>query len=114
MNVRARAIREIYPLGKRDQEKPASNLVQDSKPLSCLELISLAEKYDVLLEQALPYFVELVVRKEPLTEAEIARSPVLTVHRLARAREEARASRGLFDSRITKKIVGDIWPAGKI
>jgi len=115
MSVRARAIREIYLLGKRNKEKPASNLAPDSEPLNCLGLISLAEKYDVPLEQALPYFVELVVRKEPLTEAEIAGSPVLTVHRLARAREEVRTMRGgLFDNNITRKIVCDIWPAGKI
>ena len=115
MTVRARAIREIYnPPRKQDKEKSGSDPDSEPPP-DCLTPILLAEKYDVPLQQALPSFIELVVRKEPLTEAEIARSPVLTLHRLARAREDVRVEGGFFDQRnVAKKIVCNIWPAGKI
>jgi hypothetical protein len=67
------------------------------------------------IHQALPCFVELVTRNEPLTEVEIASSSPLTVHRLARAREEFLCNpERVFDSRnIAKKIVWDIWSVGK-
>jgi len=116
MNVRARAIREIYdPPGKRDKEKSGSNPVPDSDPPDRLTLVLMAEKYDVPLQQALPSFVELVMRKEPLTAVEIARLPVHTLHRLARAREEFLRTRdGIFEYRsAATKIVCNIWPTGK-
>jgi len=116
MNVRERAIREIYdPPGKRDKEKSSSTPVPDPHPPDRLTLILTAEKYDVPLQQALPSFVELVMRKEPLTEVEIARLPVQTLHRLARAREEYLRTRdGIFEYRsAATKIVCNIWPAGK-
>ena len=116
MDARARSILEIYdPIGKRDKARAGSDLDQYSEPPDYLTLISIAEKYDVPFHQALPCFVELVTRKEPLTEVEIADSSPLTVHRLARAREEFLCNIDRpFDSRnIAKQIVWDIWSVGK-
>jgi len=88
-NVRARAIREIYdPLGKRDKIKSSPDPGPDPEPPDYLVLILTAEKYNVPLERALPAYIGLVMRKDPLTQAEIVRSSALTVHRLASAREE--------------------------
>ena len=118
MDARARAIREIYdPIGKRDKARSGSNLDPDSEPPDYLTLISIAEEYDVPLHQALPCFVELVMRKEPLTEVEIADSSPLTVHRLARAREEFLCNpERPFDSRKIAKhnrMGHYIWSVGK-
>ena len=91
MDVRARAIREIYnPLGKRAKEKSGSNPDPDSEPLDCLALILTAEKYDVPPQQALSSFLEPVMRKDPLTEDEIARLPVHTVVERQRIRNTVR------------------------
>lgn len=107
-DARARAIREIYdPLGKREKARSGWNPDPDSEPPDYLTLISMAEKYDVPLHQALPCFVEVVTRKWPLTEVKIADSSPLTVHRLARAREEflCNPERFFDSSNIAKKIV---------
>ena len=104
LNVRERAIREIYG--------PQGNSVPDPEPPDNLTLILTAEKYDVPPQQAFPPFVELVMRKEPLTEVEIERLPALTVHRLARAREDYLRERRYFDH-VAMRIVCEIWPAGR-
>ena len=107
LNVRERAIREIYG--------PRGNSVPDLEPPDNLTLILTAEKYDVPPQQAFPLFVELVMRNEPLTEVEITRLPALTVHRLAHAREDYFRRKRSFgaDRHLAIEIVCDIWPAGK-
>ena len=61
-------------------------------------LISVAEKYDVLLRDVLPLLLLFVVREQPLTEGEVLGFSALTVSRVAHAREDfqrERASRRL-------------------
>jgi len=116
MKVRARAIREIYdPLGKRDKKKSNSDPDPDPEPPDYLTLILTAEKYDVPLKQALPSFVDLVMRDDPLTEDEIVRSSALTVHRLASAREEYFRTRDQYTKpeNAAELIVLGIWPTAK-
>jgi len=112
LNVRVRAIREIYdPVKQRDEGPPSSD--SPSEPPDYLMLMLTAEKYDVPLEQALPSFVGCVMREEPLTEVEIARLSTLTAHRLARAREDyLRKTKGRSRN-VAKGIVRDIWPAAQ-
>jgi len=127
-NVRARAIREIYgSLRQWDMAQPGPDSDSEICPAPTpaptipdpnhLTLISTAEKYDVPLRQVFPSFVGLVMREEPLTVVEITRLSTLTVHRLARAREDylRRTTRmaDLDTRRVAKEIVRDIWPATK-
>jgi hypothetical protein len=73
LNVRERAIREIY----HSQERKDDVL-----------LISLGEKYDVPPLDMLQSLAEVVMRVNPLTADEVACLSTLTVSRLAQAREE--------------------------
>jgi len=75
LNVRERAIREIYGLTAQ-------------QPQDYMLLISVAEKYDVSPKHFLPSLVSLVMRPQSLSEGEVARFSALTVSRLAQAREE--------------------------
>jgi len=111
LDVRARAIREIYdPPGQRDKETSGSGSGPGSGLPDYLTLILTAEKYDVSLEQALSSFVGLVKREESLTEVEITRLSALTVHRLARARELylRMKERERYPPSV-ERIVRDIW-----
>ena len=112
LNVRVRAIREIYdPVRQRDEGNSGSD--SSSAPPDYLTLMLTAEKYDVPLQQALPSFVGCVMREEPLTEVEIARLSTLTAHRLARAREDyLRKTKGRSRN-VAKVIVRDIWPGAQ-
>lgn len=123
LNVRERAIREIYdPQRNLDKGKSGSDSVTDPEPPDNVTLLSTAEKYDVPLKQVLPTLVELVMRTDTLTEIEITRLSAATLHRLARAREDylrARTRSALFrdpdDSphEVAEGIVSIIWKAGK-
>ncbi|KAH9171818.1 hypothetical protein EDB89DRAFT_2070387 [Lactarius sanguifluus] len=75
LNVRERAIREIYG--------PAAQQPQDH-----MLLISVAEKYDVSPQHLIPSLVSLVTRPQPLSEGEVANYSALTVSRMAHARED--------------------------
>ena len=75
LNVRERAIREIYD--------PAAQQPQDP-----VLLISVAEKYDVPPKHLVPSLVAFVLRPQPLSEDEVLRFSALTVSRLAHARED--------------------------
>jgi len=75
LNVRERAIREIY--------NPAAQQPQDHELL-----ISVAEKYDVPPKHLIPSLVALVLRTQPLSEGEVGFFSALTVSRLAHARED--------------------------
>ncbi|KAH8997939.1 hypothetical protein EDB92DRAFT_1837021 [Lactarius akahatsu] len=75
LNVRERAIREIYG--------PAAQQPQDH-----MLLISVAEKYDVSPQHLIPSLVSLVTRPQPLSEGEVASYSALTVSRIAHARED--------------------------
>ncbi|KAH9993323.1 hypothetical protein BJV74DRAFT_833475 [Russula compacta] len=92
LNVRERAIREIYdPLqGQRTQPQPQQQLLQSQQPQGeeYLMLISVAEKYDVPSRYIVPLLVTLVTRAQSLTEDEVASLSSLTVSRLAHARED--------------------------
>jgi len=75
LNVRERAIREIYD--------PAAQQPQDP-----MLLISIAERYDVPPKNLIPSLVSFVLRPQSLSEGEIARFSALTVSQLTHAREE--------------------------
>jgi hypothetical protein len=104
LNVRERALDEIYGSLQPHQEDLAL-------------LISVAEKYDVPLLHVAPSLAGLILRAEPLTEAEVARFSALTVSRLAHAREEFRRKvasqrrRQLRKMRKMPKVRGT-WIAG--
>ena len=127
LNVRERAIREIYgSLRKWNVMQPGwdpgppqllSKVPVPEAP-DHLTLISTAEKYDVPFRLVLPSFVELVMREEPLTEVEIAHLSTLTMYRLARAREDyfrrtTRAGDLKYTCSVAEGIVCHIWPEGK-
>jgi len=76
LNVRERAIREIYDPAAAQQ------------PHDHMLLISVAEKYDVPLKHLVPSLVSFVMRAAPLSEGEVAHFSALTVSRLAHARED--------------------------
>lgn len=95
LNVRDRAIREIYgPLqDQRTQAQPQPQLLPSQPPPQPqgeehLMLISVAEKYDVPSRYIVPLLVTLVTRAQPLTEDDVARLSPLTVSRLAHSRED--------------------------
>jgi hypothetical protein len=116
----------------------SSTVMMDSPPISVAEvpngpdsegdsdseldyvmLISAAEKYDVPLQYVSPCFVELVMREEPLTEAEVVRLSTSTVCNFGRAREAflrrtvgRPARNSLFSDNqleVANTIVRDIW-----
>ena len=76
LNVRERAIREIY--------EPAAA----QQPHDHMLLISVAEKYDVPPKHLVPSLVSFVMRPQSLSEGEVTRFSALTVSRLAHARED--------------------------
>jgi hypothetical protein len=76
LNVRERAIREIY-------EPAAAQQSHDH-----MLLILVAEKYDVPPRHLLPSLVSFVMRSQPLTEVEVSSFSALTVSQLAHARED--------------------------
>jgi hypothetical protein len=74
-------------------------------------LISVAEKYDVPLDDVVPLFAHAVMREQPLTEGEVLGISALTVSRLAHARENYQyehVSRGRLPN--ATEIVCGIWP----
>src|SRR6266850_316746 len=86
LNVRERAIREIYNVLLQQQDplrQSPEQLEQDH-----LLLVSVGEKYDVPPRHMLPSLVQLVIRDQPLTPDEVSRFSALTVSRLAHARED--------------------------
>jgi hypothetical protein len=84
LNVRERAIREIYHSQEREDD---------------VLLVSLGEKYDVPPLDMLQSLAEVVMRVIPLTADEVAGFSTLTVSRLAHAREDfvRQAPRFRFD-----------------
>ena len=74
-------------------------------------LISVAEKYGVLLRHVVPLLLPFVERDEPLTEEEVLRFSALIVSRLAHAREEfQRESLRPFGTRPdAQEILYRIW-----
>jgi hypothetical protein len=124
LNVRERAIREIYgPFRARQkrwdsmsQERKEQEIQQELEQHDYQLLISVAEKYDVPLGYIFPLLLPFVVRKQPLTEEEVLRFSALTVSRLAHAREDFRGSRPrLFGAHMEsqgqgpEEIVYRIW-----
>lgn len=106
LNVRVRAIREIYdPLRQWEEENSSSGSSSDSDSDSHLEppdhlmLILTVGKYDMPLQKVLPSIVELVMREESLTEVEIVGLSTLAVYRLARAR-------GVFTQDYERGVLG--------
>ncbi|KAI9513379.1 hypothetical protein F5148DRAFT_1020 [Russula earlei] len=125
LNVRERAIREIYGLLLHQQDPLRQSLPQP--PQDHVLLISVAEKYDVPPQYMIPSLVALVMRAQPLTEDEVARLSALNVSRLAQAREnyvrrtiippQTQAGRlntpnswFLWAHSVAKGIVCNIWP----
>ena len=96
-----------------------SDPVLDPEPPDHVTLLLTAEKYNVPLQQVLPTLVELVMRKDTLSEIEITRLSATTLHRLAHAREDYLRSRhppysNLIGPRpAAEEIVSNIWKAGK-
>jgi len=104
LNAQLRAVYEIYDLqGKWDKKKSGSDPDPDPEPPDCMTLVLTAEKYGVPVRLALPSYVELV------------RLSTLTLHRLARAREEYLRTREKYSDHhnAAKRIVCDIWPRPK-
>ena len=115
-NTRERAIREIYDSGPskyRNAQRANTDSDSDVAPgTDHAMLISAAEKYDVPLKHVVPTFVALVMRKEPLTEVEVALFSVGMIVRLAGAREDLlrNTTAGNLPSEYTAKgIVYRIW-----
>jgi len=135
LNVRERAIREIYgPLQLLNPHElllplhhPQSQLQpqppppqqqerQEDEVADHAQLVSIAERYDVPLRHMLPLLVALVTRMQPLAENEVACISALNVSRLAQAREEyvrttARPSVVSFGSR--NEWLGWMYEVGK-
>jgi hypothetical protein len=115
-NVRERAIREIYDRGPgKYPDARWANTDPDSHvdPVSDhAMLISAAEKCDVPPQQVVSTFVALVMRRAPLTEAEVALLSIGTIVRLARAREDF-SRKATTNNRppeyAAKRIVCGIW-----
>jgi hypothetical protein len=106
-----RAVYELY-------DRPASERHSESEP-SHAELISLAEKYDVPLQNVLRSIIALVIRPQSPMEAEIVHLSTLAICRLGRAREEyirltMRRSMN-FEGRVNmaKEIVCGVWRAAQ-
>jgi len=100
LNVRDRAIGEIYGPFLTRQKRWDSKVEKEQKIQQELQqhdyqlLISVAEKYDVPLDNVVPLLLPFVVREQPLTEGEVLRFSALTVSRLAHARESLQRERG--------------------
>lgn len=116
MNVRERAIREIYsPFRARWEsmalEKDGEEIQQELQKHDYHLLISVAEKYDVPIRDVVPLILPFVVREQPLTEGEVLGFSALTVSRLAHAREDYfRGSQGWGAVKPDEKeIVYRIW-----
>jgi hypothetical protein len=97
LNVRVRAIREIYynPFRARlnrwismGKERREQEIQQELEQHDYQLLISVAEKYDVPSVNIVPLVLPFVVREQPLTEGEIMGFSALTVSKLAHARED--------------------------
>jgi len=101
LNVRERAIREIYGPYSKPKETGEHNDNQ--------MLLSVAEKYEVPLKYIVPLLLPFVIRGQPLTEGEVLGFSALTVSRLAHAREVfQREYRSNWRSD-AKEIVNRIW-----
>jgi len=85
LNVRERAIREIYGVLLQLQD-PLRQAMHQPQPDHFL-LIAVAEKYDVPPQYLIPSLIALVMRTQSLTEDEVARLSAITVSRIAHARE---------------------------
>ena len=88
LNVRDRAIREIYCISLLLSGSSLPSLAYPHLRQDHVLLISVGEKYDVPLRYMLLSLVALVWRGEPLSADEVALFSALTVSRLARARED--------------------------
>ena len=105
--MRERAIHEIYsPFGGR------RSLSVQSKQEQELQLISVAEKYDVPPQNIVPLLIPYVARGSPLTEDEVLSFSALTVSRLAHAREEFVRRRKTAYS-VAEDIVCEIWQVAR-
>jgi hypothetical protein len=122
LNVRERAIREIYgPFLARQKrwdsmtntERKEQEMQQALQRHDYQLLISVAEKYDVQLGYIVPLLLHFVVREQPMTEGEVLRFSALTVSRLAHAREDVQRERASPGRRVTfpdaKEILYRIW-----
>jgi hypothetical protein len=129
LNVYKRAVREIYDFAqseyrnaekKSDRDSEYSDLDAGSDSpdpnLDYLMLISAADKYDVPFQHVVPTFIALVLRHNPLTDAEATHLSTLTMCRLARAREyyhrriaNAPMKPNFDRHNEAEKIVREIW-----
>ena len=120
LNVRDRAVREIYgPFATRlkrwdstmTREGRKQEMQKQLQQHDCQLLISVAEKYGVLLRHVIPLLLPFVEREQPLTEEEVLRFSALIVSRLAHAREEfQRESLRPFGTRPeAQEILYRIW-----
>jgi hypothetical protein len=111
LNVRERAICEIYGPFQDDQKPWSGSREQKEKELRLL--ISVAERYDVPPRFIVPLLVPFVGRKLPLTEDEVLSFSALTVSRLAHAREdfqrEFRTQNWRMPDAVAKEVVYRIW-----
>ena len=127
LNMYKRAIREIYDFtpskyrnaeqkSDTDSDSDAGPQSLDSK-LDYVMLISVAEKYDAPLQHLVPTFIALVLRPNPVEDAEAAHLSALTMCRLARAREHYLRKYPLSTTRLSQndrregaeRIVREIW-----
>jgi hypothetical protein len=115
LNVRERAIREIYgpflarqgrwdsiPKARKEQE-----IQQELEQHNYQLLISVAQKYDVPLGYIFPLLLLFVVREQPLTEGEVLGFSALTVSRLAHAREDFQRER---ERTLRRPVLGVLGP----
>jgi hypothetical protein len=121
LNVRERAIREIYgPFRARLKrwsslaaDKREAQLQQELQEHDYQLLLSVAEKHDVSLQDIIPLLLPFVMREQPMTEDEVLRFSALTVSRLAHAREDYKRDSRLVGWRTETpdvlEIVYRIW-----
>jgi hypothetical protein len=124
LNVRGRAIREIYGPFRAQQKgwdeeedeegEEEEEAQEESQQHDYQTLISVAEKYDVPLYYIAPLLVPFVVREQPLTVREVLRFSAVTVTRLAHAREafirESKSPKGWeINGPDAEEIVYRIW-----
>jgi hypothetical protein len=126
LNVYKRAVRELYDFAQseywnaeqksdRDPDLDAGSDSPDPK-LDYLMLISAADKYDVPFQHVVPTFIAVVLRQNPLTDAEATHLSTLTMCRLARAREYYRRRYAVAPMKPTfdrhneaEKVVRESW-----
>jgi hypothetical protein len=106
LNVRERAIREIYGPFDGKRKRWAS---KEEMETELRQLISVAEKYDVPPGFIIPLLTPFVIRPQPLTEDEVLGFSALTVSRLAHAREDFQRGRRSLLQEDAKEIVCRIW-----